>query len=115
MNKAELLSPDAKADIQGFITSGFGHLPYTAYLFVEIREREAGQVWLQSLLPHVTSAASWRSAPDKFKTKPKRALNVAFTFAGLAALGLAQATASHIGWILNLARPPTYGARARKP
>jgi deferrochelatase/peroxidase EfeB len=91
MNNAELLSPDAKADIQGFVTSGFGHLPYTAYLFVEIREREAGQGWLRSLLPQITSAASWRSAPVTLKTKPKRALNIAFTFAGLAALGLAEA------------------------
>jgi deferrochelatase/peroxidase EfeB len=88
MSHADILSKEAKTDIQGFITSGFGHLHYTAYLFIEIRDQASGQAWLQSLLPQITSAASWRFAPDSPKAKPERALNIAFTFAGLTALGL---------------------------
>ncbi len=87
----ERLSPDAKADIQGFITSGYGHLPHACYLFVELRSRKAAQSWLQTLIPQVTSAASWRSRPDAPKARPDRALNLTFTAAGLNAIGLSKA------------------------
>jgi deferrochelatase/peroxidase EfeB len=87
----ELLSPAAKADIQGFVTSGYGHLPHTAYLFIEFRDRLAAQAWLQEQWPHVTSATSWRPQPDAAKAPPPRAFNLAFTAPGLAALGLSTA------------------------
>jgi len=91
MNQGNRLTPEAKADIQGFITSGYGHLPAGAYLFLEVRDRAQAQQWLQELRPHLTTAASWRSALDAPKRKPKRALNIAFTYSGLEALGLSQA------------------------
>ena len=85
------LSPAAKADIQGFVTSGFGHLPFAAYLFVEVRDRTQAQLWLQQLHAQVTTAASWRPHAGEAKARPPRTLNVAFTYAGLSALGLAEA------------------------
>ncbi len=90
MNDDPLLSPTTKADIQGFITSGFGHLPHGAYLFVEIHDRGRGQAWLRALLPQITTANSWRKQTDAPKAKPERTLNLAFTAGGLAALGLSQ-------------------------
>jgi deferrochelatase/peroxidase EfeB len=86
----ERLSPQAKADIQGFVTSGYGHLGYAAYLFIIIRQRQEARAWLQTLLPHVTSAESWRRDPNAPKERPQRALNLGFTAAGLSALGLSQ-------------------------
>ena len=35
---AKRLPDDVLADIQGFITSGYGHLSYAAYLFVQFQE-----------------------------------------------------------------------------
>ncbi len=35
------LTDDVLADIQGFITSGYGHLSHAAYVFVQIHD--AGQ------------------------------------------------------------------------
>jgi Dyp-type peroxidase family len=90
MTQADQLSPEAKADIQGFITSGYGHLPHTAYLFVQFQDRARAQAWLWELLPHITAATSWRVRADAPKARPDRALNIAFTHAGLAALGLSK-------------------------
>jgi Dyp-type peroxidase family len=91
MTQTNQLTPAAKADIQGFITSGFGHLAYGAYLFVEVRERARAQQWLQQLLQHITTSESWRLHPGEPKQKPTRTLNVAFTYAGLSALGMSSA------------------------
>jgi Dyp-type peroxidase family len=85
------LSPAAKADIQGFITSGFGHLPHSAYLFVEVRDRTRAQAWLQHLWPHITTSGSWRPQADEAKVRPARTVNIAFTYAGLSALGMPAA------------------------
>jgi Dyp-type peroxidase family len=90
MNDDPLLSATTKADLQGFITSGFGHLPHGAYLFVEIRDRSRGQSWLRALLPQITTASSWRKQADAPKVRPERTLNLAFTAAGLAAVGLSE-------------------------
>src|SRR5436309_6193574 len=82
------LPPDSRADIQGFLTSGFGHLPFAAYLFLRVEEMEAARAWLRVVLPEVTTARSWRPRPGEPKAKPASALSVAFTFAGLRTLGL---------------------------
>jgi deferrochelatase/peroxidase EfeB len=84
----EYLSKDAKADIQGFVTSGYGHLIYAAYLLFGIGDRQDAQDWLRSTLSQVTTAQSWRTDPDLPKSRPQRALNIAFTAVGLTALGL---------------------------
>jgi Dyp-type peroxidase family len=84
---ATRLSDNALADIQGFITSGFGHLPLASYVFLQIHDATAGQRFLASVVPRVTTAAPWPTVGGE-KVKPSAAVNVAFTAAGLAALGL---------------------------
>ncbi|MFN2201240.1 MAG: Dyp-type peroxidase, partial [Caldilineaceae bacterium] len=84
------LTEEAKADIQGFVTSGYGHLAYAAYLLFEIGDRRGVQQWLRSAVPQVTTAQSWRIDSDLPKSRPQRALNIAFTAAGLAAIGLSE-------------------------
>jgi Dyp-type peroxidase family len=91
VTQAQRLSLAARADIQGFITSAYGHLPFSAYLWVEFRDRGKAQAWLKALLPSLTNAVSWRRRPDVPKSKPERTLNVAFTYPGLSALGLSEA------------------------
>jgi len=86
--KPVLLSVDDRADIQGFVTSGFGHLPNTAYLFLNFDDTDGARLWLRSVLPSITDARSWRTQSDAPKAKPNRAFNLAFTPAGLEALGL---------------------------
>jgi Dyp-type peroxidase family len=90
MSPDNRLAPETKADIQGFITSAFGHLPLTAYLFLEIGDRPQAQQWLKRLLPSLATAASWRPVLDAPKLKPERALNLALTYSGLGALGMRE-------------------------
>ncbi len=88
----ETLSDEVKADIQGFATSGFGHLRHTAYLCFEITDdAAAGRKWLGGIVPRVTSAKGWRSGPEGIKRKPETTVNLAFTCHGLAALGVSDA------------------------
>jgi len=82
------LSEDALGDIQGFLTSGYGHLPLATYLFLQFHDRARAQAWLEQLAPSITSSAPWPVAPDGTKIKPWSAVNLALTAAGLAALGL---------------------------
>lgn len=68
-------------DIQGLILSGFGKLPYSNYILLQIEDAVRVRKWIHKLIPHVTTADS---RPNK------QALNIAFTSAGLKALGLAE-------------------------
>jgi deferrochelatase/peroxidase EfeB len=86
-----LLPEAARADIQGLVTTGYGHLPWAAYLFLEVRNAPGARRWLGDRLPHVSTAAPWPRGSDGTTMKPSRALNVAFTAPGLAALGLPPA------------------------
>jgi len=81
------LADETLADIQGFITSGYGHLPLADYMFLRIHDAARAQVYLSQLLPRVTTAAPWPEVAGK-KQKPASAVNLAFTAAGLTALGL---------------------------
>ena len=91
MPQQEPLAVDAKADIQGFITTGYGHLPEGAYLSLAFGDPAHARRWLRALIPQVATSVSWRATPDAPKTKPPRALSIAFTYDGLAALGLSVA------------------------
>jgi hypothetical protein len=86
------LTEETLADIQGFLTSGYGHLPFATYLFLQIHERSAAQRWLERLAPAITSSASWQKTAEGRKIKPASAVNIALTSPGLAALGLTQRT-----------------------
>ncbi|WP_035127911.1 Dyp-type peroxidase [Conexibacter woesei] len=73
------------ADLQGDILRAHGNsYDRTSYVFVELPDPGAGRAWLSHLIPRVTSAA-WRGAEG-----PDTALNVAFTAAGLTALGVPE-------------------------
>ena len=43
-----LLPAEARADIQGFVTSGYGDLPFAAYIFVKISDEAGARRWLGS-------------------------------------------------------------------
>lgn len=73
------------ADLQGDILRAHGNsYDRTSYVFVEVPDPVAGRAWLSALIPRVTTAA-WRGAEG-----PDSVLNVAFTAAGLAALGVPE-------------------------
>lgn len=70
-------------DIQGIVLSGYGHLAHAAFTFLQITDSSAAAGWISSLMPQVTTAAE-----RKREEKPPTALNIAFTYAGIQALGL---------------------------
>jgi len=75
------------ADIQGDILRAYGNrYDRTSYVFVAVGDPEHGQAWLSGLLDKVTTAVPWRGP------RPETTLNVAFTHAGLAAVGVAPQT-----------------------
>lgn len=88
------ISDAARSDIQGFITSGYGHLPAAAYLLVRIAEPAAGQRWLAGLAETVATAAPWPRDPMDQTIKPLTAVNVALTAEGLRACGLPDSVLS---------------------
>ena len=66
-------------DIQGLVASGYGHLPHAVYLLFAIDQREAAAHWLWRLADSVTTAR---------RRVNRRAVGVALSSAGLAAVGL---------------------------
>jgi Dyp-type peroxidase family len=73
------------ADIQGDILRAHGNsYDRTSYLFLGVDDAGRGRKWLSALLPRIASAA-WRS------DRPPALLNIAFTYAGLAAMGVPKA------------------------
>jgi Dyp-type peroxidase family len=77
------MTPDLQLDdIQGLVASGYGPLEAGAYLLMHIDDAAAACTWLSGMSALVTTADA---RPDD------RALNIAFTHAGLAALGLDDA------------------------
>lgn len=82
------LTVEEREDIQGFITSAYGHLPKARYLFFRVADPARARAWLAWLVPLVTTGRRYRRLPDGKKDKPQQALNVAFTRFGLEALGL---------------------------
>jgi Dyp-type peroxidase family len=82
------LTGDALADIQGIITSGYGHLPQAAYLFVTMTQPAAARRWLSRISASITSARRWRVEGASANAKPQVAVNVGLTIEGLRACGL---------------------------
>jgi len=75
-------------DIQGDILFAYGNdYTCTSYVFVNI-EGADGRGWLSGLVDRVTTARPWPKGPDGATAKPDTTLNLAFTAAGLAALGV---------------------------
>lgn len=88
---------NSKKDIQGLITSAYGHTLDAVYLFMEMTDVPATRQWLVSFADKVTTAASWRpptygEPEQKEKNLPPRTYNIAFTIGGLDKLGIQQYT-----------------------
>jgi deferrochelatase/peroxidase EfeB len=84
--------PQAALDeIQGFITSGYGHLRYSAYLFVHIENPVSARQWLQRVTPLMTTSRPWPVDNNGKPVKPSTAINLALTAEGLVACGLPRA------------------------
>ena len=75
------------SDLQGNVLSAYRKLPHVAYTFVEINDSAGGRELLRALRPLVTTAEAGGE-----HTEPT--LNVAITFAGLAALEVCDPMAS---------------------
>jgi Dyp-type peroxidase family len=85
------LSDEALGDVQGFIVSGYGHLPHTAYLLVRVNDAAAARRWIGQLAGSITTARRWAIGSDGRRIKPTSAINVAFTAPGLSGCGLPPA------------------------
>jgi Dyp-type peroxidase family len=71
------------ADIQGNILKGYNQ-PCFRYLYFHVGDVGDGQAFLRALLPFVVTAQPWTDG------KPSWTLNLAFTCAGLRALGVSD-------------------------
>lgn len=85
-------SPADLLDMQGIILSGYGHLPYSEYIYLKISDPAACRTWLRLLIPNVTHGNWQIDARGKAK-KPHYAVNLALGRSGVAALGLDPASA----------------------
>jgi Dyp-type peroxidase family len=66
-------------DIQGLVFSGYGAKPHAEYLLLQVDDAARARAWLRDLSQQITTGAD---------RPPEVCVNVAFTSAGLAALGL---------------------------
>jgi Dyp-type peroxidase family len=79
-----MVVPIDLADVQGDILRAYGNrYDRTSYVFVGVGDPAAGQAWLRGIYDQVTNAVEWTGP------RPDTTLNVAFTRAGLTALGVA--------------------------
>jgi Dyp-type peroxidase family len=72
-------------DIQGFTLRGYTY-PFARYLFLRIIEARKAQHCIGRYIAYVTTGERWDAG------KPETTVNVAFTFKGLVALGLPEAS-----------------------
>ena len=88
MTSAARLTDEALGDIQGVITSGYGHLPQAAYLFVTVTNADGGRRWLSRLADSITSSQRRTHGHGVPEDRPPTAINVGITANGLRASGL---------------------------
>lgn len=69
-------------NIQGFVVRGY-RLPAAGYLFLRIEDAAKARAFLTDVIPQVITAERWDVKPDS-------GVNIAFTYAGLRALGVAD-------------------------
>jgi Dyp-type peroxidase family len=70
--------------IQGFVVRGY-KLPFARYLFLSIGDADRAAAWIAEISEDVLTAAPWDD-------KPASGVNVAFSYAGLRALALPDAS-----------------------
>ena len=88
------------ADIQGNVLSAYGKLgfPKGRFITLNITDPAAGRKFVNALLPGITTALRWPSPRTKLQPgvvpvpKPDVAVNIAFSFSGLLALGISNRT-----------------------
>jgi len=73
-------------DIQGIVFTGYGHMPHSRFLFLEIQDRKAAQPWLTLLLPCIVSG----KRREKGAPKPHTSAHIAVSAPGLLKFGLNQ-------------------------
>lgn len=78
------------ADVQGNVICGYG-TPFAHYVFARVTHPPAARRWLADRLDHITFNASWQD------NRPEDTFNVAFTHAGLAALGVPDSRFDELG------------------
>jgi Dyp-type peroxidase family len=74
------------ANIQGFVVRGY-RLPFARYLLAHVQDAALARRWVGDVLDEVLTAAPWSA-------KPEAGVNVAFSYAGLQALGLPDTSLS---------------------
>ena len=71
-------------NIQGFVVRGY-RLPAAGYLFLRIDDAAKARAFLADFIPQVITAERW-------DVKPESGINIAFSYAGLRALGVSDAS-----------------------
>ncbi len=64
------LTNEALDDIQGIITSGYGHLPQAAYLFVTMTSADGARRWLSRVSGSITTSRRWRRPATPNRPSP---------------------------------------------
>ena len=54
-------SKEQKADIQGIILGGYGHLNFGAYLFLEFQDAAKAKAWIREITPEIATAEDYPS------------------------------------------------------
>jgi len=80
-------------DIQGNVLKAYGRFsfPYARYVLLRVCHSEQGRKFVGAVARQVTTAVTWGEGPGQIP-KPVATTNIAFTFAGLRALGLPEAS-----------------------
>ncbi len=80
-------------DIQGNVIKAYGRFsfPVARYIFLRIHHGDKGQSFIAAVAKKVTTAVTWGDQPGQVP-KPLATTNIAFTYSGLEALQLPQAS-----------------------
>ncbi|HTP33427.1 MAG TPA: DoxX family membrane protein [Candidatus Acidoferrales bacterium] len=54
-------SKEQKADIQGIILSGYGHLNFGAYLFLQFTDAAKAKAWIREITPEIATSEDYES------------------------------------------------------
>ncbi|HXK06964.1 MAG TPA: DoxX family membrane protein, partial [Verrucomicrobiae bacterium] len=54
-------SKEQKADIQGIILSGYGHLNFGAYLFLQFTDAAKAKAWIREITPDIATSEDYES------------------------------------------------------
>lgn len=82
-------------DIQGNVIRAYGRysFPVARYVLLRVNDGDSGRDFVGAVTKKVTTSVDWGVGPNPIE-KPKTAINIAFTYDGLEALELPQASLS---------------------